>query len=127
MKHGPTNTNKLKELKLSLKLSENQSKVLVGTVLGDGCLLLSRSGKAARLQIRQIRLSTYAFGRKGNLLLKDCLKQNFGLQTEIIKDSKGFYLYFLQDSAIKLYKLIKPYIIPCMEYKFVKVKTFITP
>src|SRR4030042_6893591 len=53
MKHGPTNTTILKNYKSSLKLSEDQKKILFGTVLGDGCLISSRSGKAARLQIRQ--------------------------------------------------------------------------
>ncbi len=213
MKHGPTNTRALKEKKATLNLSQIQKQFLVGTLLGDGCLILSRSGKAARLQVRQnvryeefvnwkyqfftdwvltqprydrfndslvfrtvshiqlgeirnmfyvgtkkivpnnifeilthplslaiwfmddgngdkrvcrLRLSTYAFGLKGNQKLRKCLLQNFSLETKIIKDSKGSYLYFLEDSAKRLYTMIKPYIIPCMEYKFVKVAS-ITP
>ena len=211
MKHGPTNTRILREKKSLLKLTQLQKSVLVGTILGDGCLIASRSGKAARLQVRQnakyyefvswkydffkawiitkprydrfndsivfrtishpdlmeirkifyrnnvkivpdnikdllthplslaiwfmddghkqhfyLRLSTYAFGEIGNKLLQTCLKKNFLLNTKIYHDSKGFYLCFLKDNAVKLYKLIKPYVIPCMEYKFMKVKS-ITP
>lgn len=213
MKHGPTNTRLLKEIKSLLKLTELQKSVLIGTILGDGCLISSKSGKAARLQVRQkakyhefvswkydffrdwiitkprydryndsvvfrtishpdlmevrnifyedntkiiptnikdlltsplslaiwfmddgnghkqrfyLRLSTYAFGEKGNKLLQGCLKENFFLDTRIFHDRKGFYLCFLKDNACKLYRLIKPYVIPCMEYKFIKIKS-ITP
>src|SRR3989344_1870304 len=213
MKHGPTNTKILKEKKLSLKLTPIQKDFVIGTILGDGCLITSRSGKAARLQVRQkakyhefvfwkynffkewittkprydryndsavfrtishpdlmeikklfyqdnikiipenikdllinplslaiwfmddgncykkypyLRLSTYAFKERGNELLQICLKENFGLSSRIVDSSKGNYLYFLKDYALKLYKLIKPYVIPCMEYKFIKVKS-ITP
>lgn len=213
MKHGPTNTRALKEKKSLLKLSKLQKSVIIGTLLGDGCLICSRSGKAARLQVRQkakfqefvswkynffvdwvitkprydryndsivfrtishpdlmeirrtfyknnakvvplnikdllrnplslaiwfmddgnghkkhfyLRLSTYAFGEQGNILLQQCLKENFFLDTKIFHDSKGYYLCFLKDNARKFYKLIQPYVIPCMEYKFMKIKS-ITP
>ncbi len=53
MKHGSTNTSRLRELKASLHLSDLQREVVVGTILGDGCLISSRSGEAARLQVRQ--------------------------------------------------------------------------
>lgn len=214
MKHGPTNTRELKEFKKTLSLSEMQTKVLVGTILGDGCLMGSRSGKSARLQIRHkyqrfeyvdwkfscfnnwtltkprydrcnqsfvfktisheqlmmfrkifygnrgkfvpnnirdyltdplslavwfmddgngdkrccsLRLSTYAFKDKGNLLLQKCLEINFGLKAKIISDCKGGYLYFPKADAMKLCGLISPYILPCMEYKLTKVKTYLTP
>lgn len=52
MRHGPTNTIQLRELKASLQLSELQRVVVIGTILGDGCLISSRSGAAARLQVR---------------------------------------------------------------------------
>lgn len=214
MKHGPTNTRELTELKKTLSLSRVQTNFLVGTILGDGYLMSSRSGKAARLQIRhnykyidyvewkfsyfrkwcltksrfdkcnnsfvfktvshkqlmdlgkmfygdqgkfvpdkidrllidplslaiwfmddgsgdkrtcRLKLSTYAFKKKGNLLLKKCLEQNFGLKTMIIWDCKGCYLYFPKDDAIRLCQLINPYILTCMEYKLTKVKTYLTP
>lgn len=213
MKHGPTNTRLLKEKKSLLKLNKLQKDLIIGTILGDGCLITSRSGKAARLQVRQkakyykyvfwkyeffkdwittkprydrfndsavfrtishpdlmeikclfykgnvkmipnnikdllknplslaiwfmddgngdreypcLKLSTYAFQEIGNKRLQISLKENFGLGSKIVDSSKGYYLYFPKDHALKLYKLIKMYIIPCMEYKFVKVKS-ITP
>lgn len=45
------NSNWLKKLKKTLSLSEIQKDVLIGTVLGDGSLKISHSGKSARLQI----------------------------------------------------------------------------
>lgn len=40
------------ELRARLKLSITQEQVLIGSILGDGCLQLSKNGKSARLQIR---------------------------------------------------------------------------
>ena len=51
MKHGPTNTRFLKDKKSDLELSQLQKDFVIGTILGDGCLITSRSGKAARLQV----------------------------------------------------------------------------
>ncbi|KKQ65539.1 MAG: LAGLIDADG homing endonuclease [Candidatus Daviesbacteria bacterium GW2011_GWA2_38_24] len=201
-----TNSNWLKEIKKTLLLSQIQRDVLIGTVLGDGSLKISRSGKAAQLQIchsfsakeyvywkqeifanwifcepryyqinnslifRTVshplifeymqmfyinkvkiipknisniltspfslavwfmddgngyldrgayRISTYAFGLEGNLLLQNCLKENFGLEVRLHKDSKGYQLYipYGNGSATKFRKLIAPYIIPKMKYK----------
>ncbi len=201
-----TNSNWLKQYKLTLNLSQIQRDVLIGTVLGDGSLKISRSGKAAQLQIchsfsskeyvfwkQQIfknwvfaepryyqinnslifrtishpliyeymkifyierikiipknisdilksdlslavwfmddgngyldrdayRISTYAFGLKGNLLLQQCLSKNFGLKVNLVRDSKGFQLYIptSDGSAIKFKDLVKPYILPPMRYK----------
>ena len=53
MKHGPTNTRFLREKKSSLKLTPLQRDFIIGTILGDGCLITSRSGESARLQVRQ--------------------------------------------------------------------------
>jgi hypothetical protein len=46
-----TNSRWLKEFKDNLHLSDIQKQVLVGTLLGDGSLKISVSGKAARLQV----------------------------------------------------------------------------
>ena len=201
-----TTSNWLKDLKKNLDLSRIQIDVLIGTVLGDGCLKISRSGKAAQLQIchsfkakeyvfwkQQIfknwvftepryhqinnslifrtlshplifeymkmfyrdkikiipqniygilksnlslavwfmddgngyldrdayRISTYAFGLEGNSLLQNCLKENFGLYTNLHRDSKGFQLYFpiKNGCAFRFKNLIAQYIIPKMRYK----------
>ncbi len=201
-----TNSNWLKDLKKGLDLSSIQRDVLIGTVLGDGSLKISRSGKSAQLQIchsfkskeyvfwkQQIfkewvftepryhkindslifrtishplifeykqafykgnikiipqnisdilksalslavwfmddgngylknnayRLSTYAFGLEGNLLLQQCLSKNFNLKANLVRDSKGFQLYIpiLEGNARRFKNLIEQYIIPCMRYK----------
>ncbi|MBI3984464.1 MAG: hypothetical protein HY344_00775 [Candidatus Levybacteria bacterium] len=201
-----TNSNWLKEYKKSLNLSQIQRDVLIGTILGDGSLKISRSGKAAQLQIchsfsakeyvywkkeifknwvfcepryhkinnslifrtvskpeifeymrlfykekvkivpknisnilksnlslavwfmddgngyrrnNACRLSTYAFGLEGNILLQKCLRKNFELYASIIRDSKGYQLYIpaRNGSAIKFRNLIVQYIIPTMKYK----------
>ncbi len=46
-----TNSNWLKGYKEDLDLSSIQRDVLIGTILGDGSFKISRSGKAAQLQI----------------------------------------------------------------------------
>ncbi|OGE25450.1 hypothetical protein A3H85_03335 [Candidatus Daviesbacteria bacterium RIFCSPLOWO2_02_FULL_40_8] len=199
-----TNSNWLKDYKKNLDLSSIQRDVLIGTILGDGSFKISRSGKAAQLQIchsfsskdyvswkKQIfenwvfaepryhqinnslifrtishtlifeymrffykerikiipqniknilksnlslavwfmddgngylkrnafRISTYAFGLNGNLLLQECLSQNFGLQTNLVRDSKGFQLYVPVREGEKFKKLISPFVIPSMKYK----------
>lgn len=205
LKHGPTNTIQLKELKASLQLSNLQHEVVIGTILGDGCLISSRSGKAARLQIRHqlkhqeyvewkyqvfsnwvitlprydrfnnsivfrtichpdlmairqlfyrpngikivpkdiekllitplslaiwymddgtcyltnisYKLCSYGFGKEGNILLQECLRKNFNLQSVIAYDGKGFYLRFPKDSALRFYEIVKPYVVNCMQYK----------
>ncbi len=204
MAKHPTNTRELKLLKQSLKLSKLQHLVVIGTILGDGCLITSTSGKAARLQVRHkkshfeyvewkykffrdwvltrprhdafnkswyfrtishpdlmdirrvfyvnnhkiipenistiltnplslaiwffddgngypryegLRISSYAFGQEGNSLLQTTLQRNFNLDTSLIKDSKGLQLLFPLSSSYKLYNLIKPYCLPCMQYK----------
>ena len=202
-----TNSNWLKEYKSKLFLTDRQKEVLIGTLLGDGSIKISVSGKAARLQICQsfdykeyvfwkksifkewvlsgpkyykvnnslifrtvshpeiykfyskfyinkvkkipkdindilksnlslavwfmddgngyhhansYRLSTYAFGYEGNLLLQKCLLENFGLNTHLFKDSKGFQIYIPTrgGDANKFKKLIFDHIIPKMKYKF---------
>lgn len=49
-----TNTKHLLKYKQLLKLSALQQQIVVGTILGDGCLIASRSKLSARLQIREI-------------------------------------------------------------------------
>ena len=51
MRKALTNSQWLRTIKQTLKLNQFQEFVLIGTLLGDGYLRLSRSGKSARLQI----------------------------------------------------------------------------
>jgi hypothetical protein len=200
----PTNTRALSNLKRRLVLSEKQRELIIGTILGDGCLITSRSGESARLQVRHnvkhrefvewkysflidwvltpprldrfndswyfrtlchpqlmeikrifyegsrtvipsniseilksplslavwlmddgngykryrgFRVSSYGFDLEGNLLLKRCLKDNFSLEANLHKD-KGYRLLFPKASALALYKIVQPYLVGCMRYKF---------
>lgn len=206
MKHGATNTRALRSLKSLLILSNEQRDFVLGTILGDGCLITSRSGKSARLQVRHkvehrkyvewkyqffnkwvgtpprfdrfnnswyfrtvshtslmeikslfykgskrfvpqdicsilqspfslavwlmddgngkppyssFRISSYGFGLEGNILLKQCLENNYSLASNIQHDVKGYFLYIPTNYGRHLYKLVEPYIVPCMRYKFV--------
>ncbi|MBT7095252.1 MAG: hypothetical protein HN936_18550 [Bacteroidetes bacterium] len=206
MQKNLTNSKWLRKIKQSLKLSDLQESVLIGTILGDGYLRLSKSGKAARLQIchsksareylyylhdvfedfvfakpdfqitnqalrfttishidllpiysmfytsgvktipsnigeflthpislaiwfmddgngyknkSSYRISTYAFGLEGSQILIDCLHKNFGIQTNLIRDSKGYQIYIpVKDgNSSRFYDLVSPFIIPSMRYK----------
>ncbi len=65
------------------------------------------------------RISTYAFGLKGNTLLQYCLKRNFDLNVKLVRDKKGLQLYIpIKDgSASRFRKIIEPHILPSMRYK----------
>lgn len=200
------NSRWLRQYKKSITLSSIQREVLIGTLLGDGYLRRSLSGKSAGLQVyhsiqakdyvlwkrnifhnmvladpfyqqvnralrfttishasflefyevfytsgvkkipndivkyltsclslavwfmddgngyinkNPFRLSTYAFGLEGNLLLQSCLKVNFDLDVHLKKDEKGYQIYIpvKNGSAFKFRNLIQEYIIPKMRYK----------
>jgi hypothetical protein len=64
-----------------------------------------------------VSFSTYGFFREGNLLLQECLKANFGLETSIQHDSKGYRLYVLVKSAKRLEGLVREHVLPCLTYK----------
>lgn len=202
-----TNSRWLREYKSKLYLSDIQKQVLVGTLLGDGSLKISPSGKSARLQIchsfdheeyvlwkksifkewvlsgpkyykinnslifrtvshpeiyslfkdfypnktkivpknilsllksnlslavwfmddgngynntEAYRLSTYAFGLDGTLLLQKCLYDNFGINSTLRKDSKGYQIYIpvTGGSASRFRELTYKYITSDMKYKF---------
>lgn len=65
------------------------------------------------------RISTYAFGLEGSQILIDCLHKNFGIQTNLIRDSKGYQIYIpVKDgNSSRFYDLVSPFIIPSMRYK----------
>lgn len=196
----------LRHYKESIQLSEIQREMLIGTLLGDGYLRLSPSGKSACLQVyhsikvkeyvlwkrnifhnfvladpfyqrtnkavrfttishtsllefytlfygsgikkipeniatyltsslslavwfmddgngyldsNAFRLSTYAFGLEGNLLLQSCFKMNFNLDVRLRKDSKGYQMYIpvKNGTAFKFKSFIQEHIIPIMKYK----------
>jgi len=51
--------------------------------------------------------------------LKECLKKNFGIESQIHQSGKnrGFRLYIPVRQACKLTKLIRPFMVSSMQYK----------
>lgn len=64
----------------------------------------------------QLFISTCSYSLEENQIIKDYFLENLGID---IKIHGGKYprLYFNKPNAIKLIQIIKPYIIPSMEYK----------
>lgn len=61
-----TNSHYLRELRQTLSLSEVQKSVLSGTLMGDGCIIPTASGKNYRLQIEHgDRQKEYVFWKYG--------------------------------------------------------------
>ena len=73
------------------------------------------------LRTKALRISSYCFNGKENRLLQECLKNNFGIETKLYLDSKGYQLYIPSHSAVIVYELIRTYIHPEMNYKFTRL------
>jgi len=65
----------------------------------------------------QMYLHTQGFVFSDQELLRDVLKEKFGIRTNIHKDKTYYKLYIVTDSTSLFVNLIKPYILPCFEYK----------
>src|SRR3989344_1436592 len=68
-----THSRELRELRRTLRLSDAQRKVVVGTLLGDGCLIPNSWGKQYRVQIE------HSAAQKGNVFWKYRLLRSFVL------------------------------------------------
>ena len=64
-----------------------------------------------------LNLHTQGFDLSDNQLLRDVLKNKFGIIANIHKDKTYYKLYIISESVAAFVKLIKPYILPCFEYK----------
>lgn len=62
-------------------------------------------------------LNTQSFSKKENEMLSKILNRKFGLKTLVLKNKKGYRLYFGSQAKEKIPKLIKNYIIPSLQYK----------
>lgn len=70
----------------------------------------------ARDRVAQLYLSNTSLENMQKLL--ECLDENFGLSPRCITKKKLPVIYFDSSNVEKLTKLVKPYIIPSMSYKF---------
>jgi hypothetical protein len=66
---------------------------------------------------KTVTISTHSFSRDENMLLIDCLKDNFNLQVNLNWDGKGHRLYVPVSSIKKFKELVSPYMHPDMVYK----------
>ena len=81
-------------------------------VMDDGCF----DGKSLILNTQHLSFTD-------NKALQEVLKRKFDLDSGINKDRKNWRLRIYRKSFRRLQNLIKPYIIPSMEYKIVPVET----
>ena len=65
-------------------------------------------------------LHTQGFDLSDNELLRDALKTKFNVISNIQKDKIYYKLYITAESVQTFLFLIKPYILPCFEYKLPK-------
>jgi len=65
-----------------------------------------------------LKISTESFCYEDNLLLQKTLKIKFSIDSSIQRHKKKYLLYFKKNQIFSLYSIVKPYILPCMRYKF---------
>ena len=89
--------------------------------MDDGSLMKYRTrNKSGRLRIcsRSIRLNTCGFTLEENQLLQKHLKEKFDLSFRLTYMAKKYWALAAGATvANKLFEIIRPYIVPCMEYK----------
>ncbi len=63
-------------------------------------------------------LNTQSYSQKENILLANCMTSIYGLEVRLERNHKKYFrLYIPGTSARILADIIKPYIIPSMQYK----------
>jgi hypothetical protein len=91
--------------------------------MDDGHLCKSKNFNKSgirRIYRREVKLSTCGFTKDENELLKNFLKQRFDLDFNLKLHSESSQLYLLNGgaaTALKLFDIIGPYIVPSMMYK----------
>lgn len=72
-----------------------------------------------------IRISSESFSKEENEILVHAIKINFDINSKVCQyernNKKYYYISFNKRNSILLTKLIKPYIIPSMEYKILNL------
>lgn len=72
----------------------------------------------SRKDARSYGISTHSFSRKEHIFLKQLLEKNFGLEVAFHQDGKGNRLYIPAKMGEKFEKMVCPFIIRSMLYKF---------
>ena len=128
-------SREIEEYKKGLPLSKRQKEILIGLILGDGHLEKLYTPILGRLKVEHsykqkdyvdwiyeefrnwVRSKPKAKKKK----VWNKIYQNFGVSSSTRKDKKGEQIYLGGKSAEKFIEIIKPYIIPSMEYKIPRV------
>jgi len=88
--------------------------------MDDGTLCkrhrLNKGGRPLAFS-RRVYLNTCGFSFDENQLLRDFLQERFGLNFKVCKNGKYWRLRAGAIEAKKLFAIIEPHIVPCMEYK----------
>ena len=67
---------------------------------------------------KRLDISTYSFLEKEIIFLQRCMEQKFGITMRYFNDrGKGYRMYANQSESKKLVQIIRPYILPCLQYK----------
>lgn len=70
---------------------------------------------------RALILNTQCYSDKDLRLLQKMLLRKFGIKTKLRKQKEGQQIYILSETVARFIEVIKPYIIPQMEYKLGKL------
>jgi len=77
----------------------------------------------------QYRICTASFPLEDQKLMRDMLRRRFEIETSILRyfdkvhKKRRFHLYITKKSQKNFEELIRPFVIPCLEYKFGHVQT----
>ena len=78
---------------------------------------------------KQYRIITHSFDLDGQKVMREMLRRKFKIETSILGyydkkyNKQRYHLYVTKKSQEQLERLIGPFVIPCIEYKFGRVKT----
>jgi hypothetical protein len=67
-------------------------------------------------------LNTQCFSLKENEIIADAIGRKFKIDVNIHKDRTSYRLYICSNSVVDFTNVVKPYILPCVEYKLINTR-----
>lgn len=104
----------------SKKIPKNIRKLLNPLVLS---IWFMDDGQIKSSKHRALLINCQCFSKKDLRLLQDALKNKFGTESILKKERIGSRIYLLSETIHKFLAIVKPYIIPSMEYKLGRINT----
>ena len=111
---------------MEIPLSRLQREIIIGSILGDGCIEFSGFHGNGRLDYRPkdhyaFILNTDAFSVKDVNRIREALNNNFGIistvQHSLCRGKKYPKLYIGKKGRDRFLKAVKPYILNCFPHK----------